>query len=128
LLAEDNRTNQRLVRHVLEKLGAWVGVAENGREAVDTALAARERGETYDVILMDIQMPGMDGHAAARELRRCGYEGPIIALTAHAMESDRDAALDAGCNDHCTKPIDRHQLVAAILAQLAHRDAPVLPA
>ncbi len=127
LLAEDNRTNQRLVRHVLEKLGAWVGVAENGREAVDTALAARERGETYDVILMDIQMPGMDGHAAARELRRRGYEGPIIALTAHAMESDRDAALDAGCNDHCTKPIDRHQLVAAILGQLSRRDAPVQP-
>ncbi|MBM4116640.1 response regulator [bacterium] len=124
LLAEDNRTNQRLVRHVLEKLGAWVGVAENGREAVDTALAARERGEAYDIILMDIQMPGMDGHAAARELRRCGYEGPIIALTAHAMERDREAALEAGCNDHCTKPIDRHQLVAAILTQVARQNAP----
>ena len=128
LLAEDNRTNQRLVRHVLEKLGAWVGVAENGREAVDTALAARERGEAYDIILMDIQMPGMDGHAAARELRRRGYEGAIIALTAHAMERDRDAALEAGCDDHCTKPIDRHQLVAAILNQLARRNAPVQPA
>ncbi len=127
LLAEDNRTNQRLVRHVLEKLGAWVGVVENGREAVDTALAAREREEPYDVILMDIQMPGMDGHAAARELRRRGYEGPIIALTAHAMERDREAALDAGCDDHCTKPIDRHQLVAAILGQLARRGAPVPP-
>lgn len=124
LLAEDNRTNQRLVRHLLEKLGAWVGVAENGREAVDTALAARERGEPYDVVLMDVQMPGLDGHAAARELRRHGYDGPIIALTAHALERDREAALDAGCDDHCTKPIDRHQLVAAIITQVARRNAP----
>ena len=118
LLAEDNRTNQRLVRHVLEKLGAWVGVVENGREAVDTAIAARDRGETYDVVLMDIQMPGMDGHAATRELRQRGYEGPIIALTAHAMDSDRAAALEAGCDAHCTKPIDRGALISTILAHV----------
>jgi len=118
LLAEDNRTNQRLIRRILEKLGAWVGIVENGREAVDAALAAAGRGEMYDAVLMDIQMPGMDGLEATRELRAQGYAGPIIALTAHAMEMDRQACLDAGCDDHCTKPVDRHKLVAAILGQI----------
>ena len=119
LLAEDNRTNQRLIRRILEKLGAWVGIVENGREAVDAAMAAAERDEMYDAILMDIQMPGMDGLEATRELRARDYDGPIIALTAHAMEMDRQACLDAGCDDHCTKPVDRHKLVAAILGHVS---------
>ncbi len=118
LLAEDNRTNQLLIRHILEKLGAWVAVVENGAQAVDSAMAALDRKDPFDVILMDIQMPGMDGHEATRELRRRNYEGPIIALTAHAMESDREACLAAGCDDHCTKPVDRAKLVESILAQL----------
>ncbi len=118
LVAEDNRTNQLLIRHILEKLGAWVAVVENGAQAVDSAMAALGRNEPFDVILMDIQMPGMDGHEATRELRRRNYEGPIIALTAHAMESDRKACLEAGCDDHCTKPVDRAKLVEAILVQL----------
>ncbi len=122
LLAEDNRTNQRLIRHILEKLGAWVAVVENGRQAVDSAMAALDRGDAFDMILMDIQMPGMDGHEATRELRRRDYAGPIIALTAHAMIKDREACLAAGCNDHCTKPVDRVQLVEAILAQLTPVD------
>jgi CheY-like chemotaxis protein len=123
LLAEDNRTNQRLIRHILEKLGAWVAVVENGRQAVDAAMSAWDRDESFDMILMDIQMPGMDGHEATRELRRRNYEGPIIALTAHAMESDREACLEAGCNDHCTKPVDRVKLVESILAQLTPAEA-----
>lgn len=118
LLVEDTLVNQRLIRHILTGKGATVDVAENGRLAVDMALRTfRPLPEEpavapYDVILMDMQMPELDGYAATHLLREKGYAGPIVALTAHAMADDRRACLEAGCNDHITKPIDRERLFA----------------
>ncbi len=121
LLAEDSLDNQRLIEHILQRAGAVVTVAENGRIAVDQALAALDGGAPFDVILMDMQMPELDGYEATRELRRSGYTGAIIALTAHAMSHLRARCFDAGCDDFATKPLDRPKLFAALDRQLAAR-------
>jgi len=98
LLAEDGKDNQLLISTILRKAGAQVELAANGREAFDRAMAAMSAGGSYDAILMDMQMPEMDGYEATRQLRTGGYTGPIIALTAHAMAEDRAKCLAAGCD------------------------------
>jgi signal transduction histidine kinase/CheY-like chemotaxis protein len=114
LVAEDGPDNQVLLRFFMTKAGAEVTLADNGRIAVDLALAAERDGQPFDAILMDMQMPVQDGYAATRELRRAGYTRPIVALTAHAMQHDRELCLQAGCDAFATKPLDRLGLIDLI--------------
>ncbi len=111
LLVEDNEINQQVAREILEKAGVKVTVASDGGEAVELA-----RRNEFDAVLMDIQMPVMDGFAAAAAIRSEERLGdlPIIAMTAHAMAGDREKSLEAGMNDHVTKPIDPISLIATL--------------
>jgi CheY-like chemotaxis protein len=123
LLAEDGPDNQLLITHILKKAGAVVELAEDGREAMGKASAALRTGVPFDIILMDMQMPEVDGYHATGQLRSQGYTGPIIALTAHAMATERQKCVDAGCNDYATKPIDRPALFETILKYAPVRSA-----
>jgi CheY-like chemotaxis protein len=107
LVADDCPDNQDLVSFVLRKAGAKVMLADHGQQAVEMALWAKQRGQPYHVVLMDMQMPVLDGYAATRCLRARGYQGAIIGLTAHAMREELDRCLAAGCDAYATKPIDR---------------------
>jgi PAS domain S-box-containing protein len=109
LLAEDGIDNRELIQAVLQKAGAEVETAENGREAV-----AKAEVRAFDIILMDMNMPEMDGYTATALLREHGLRQPILALTANAMAGDTERCLAVGCNEHLTKPIDRIQLIRTI--------------
>ena len=111
LLAEDSVDNQRIISLILRSAGFQVTVAENGQVACEKALAALQEGKPYDMILMDMQMPVMEGCEATRRLRKAGYSRPIVALTAHATVTDRRQCLEAGCDFYVTKPVNRAELL-----------------
>lgn len=113
LLVEDNLDNQQLFKLLLDKTGANVQVASNGKEAVDAAMA-----KPFNLIFMDMQMPIMDGVEATRVLRQKGYDGSIISLTANAMKQDREACFEAGCNDYITKPVSEKTLYDTVYEYL----------
>ncbi|WP_425260800.1 PAS domain-containing protein [Rubrivivax sp. RP6-9] len=116
LLAEDNPVNQEVALELLRVAGLQVDVASDGHEAVAMVL----RGD-YDAVLMDVQMPALDGLAATRALRQRGHAGPVIAMTANAFGEDRAACLAAGMDDHVPKPVDPEQLYATLQRWLPQR-------
>lgn len=115
LLVEDSEDNQDIFTYFLEGAGAEVELAKNGLEAVQKAL---HEDHDYDAVLMDIQIPGIDGKEASRRLRRQGFSKPIIALTAHAMAEEKQSCLQAGCNGQITKPVDRTSLLSQLSSYL----------
>ncbi len=120
LIAEDNEINSLLARSLLVKLGHWPSTAANGAAALDAWTAARNAGAPFDLVLMDLHMPGLDGLEAARRIRAAEGDTrrrtPIIALTANAYAEDRDACLKAGMDGFLIKPLDREQLIGALNA------------
>jgi CheY-like chemotaxis protein len=121
LVAEDTVELQLLERRILEALGATVSVVNNGKLALEAAM-----GRPFDLILMDMQMPEMDGIEATEALRANGYSGPIVALTANVMQKHRDAFNQAGCDAFLGKPIDKQELKALLKQYLSCQ--PIQPA
>ncbi len=109
LLVEDGETNRRLIQVILGEAGVDVAVAVNGKQGVEKAQQSH-----FDAILMDMQMPVMDGYQASRRIREHGLTIPIVALTAHAMKGDREKCLQAGCTDYLTKPIRTQELLECL--------------
>jgi CheY-like chemotaxis protein len=117
LLAEDNPVNQKIALRQLKKLGYDADLANNGVEVID---AVRRGG--YRAILMDCQMPEMDGYEATRQLRTLGSKLPIIAMTANAMQGDREACLAAGMDDYISKPVRVVELEAALARAVSPKE------
>lgn len=114
LLAEDSPDSQRLIAHHLRRAGAEVVPANDGNEAFSMASTSMADSEShFDVILMDVEMPGIDGYEATRRLRELGYDRPIIILSAHALSDSQNRGLQAGADDYLTKPIDPARLIDA---------------
>lgn len=118
LLVEDAPDNQVLIGRFLKMAGAQVEIANNGKEAI-----AKIGADQFDLLLMDLQMPVMDGYEATEMLRKCGYEKPIIALTAHALKEERLRCLASGFNDHIGKPVNRSVLLESIARQCGKASA-----
>ena len=110
LLAEDVPDVHLVLGCILRKFNLQVEIAEDGRVACNMAQKSKADGSPYDLILMDIQMPRMNGYEATRWLRHYGWQGPIVALTAHAIVGDREKCLEAGCNDYLSKPVNAKEL------------------
>ena len=109
LVVEDNENNLYLIRYILEKNGYEVIIAINGIDGVEMATHAKP-----DLVIMDIQLPDIDGHEATRRIRAAGSELPIIALTSYALAGDKEKALAAGCTGYLTKPINPETIVSEI--------------
>src|SRR5262249_20222543 len=119
LVAEDNEANREVIALMLKRTDAEVVVSCNGQEAIDQAVAARDAGRPFDILLMDMQMPILDGYAATRELRHLGFRQPIVALTAYAGDESREECLRFGCDAHVSKPIDWDELLEMIAQKMA---------
>lgn len=125
LLVEDDHDHRPLLALMLRKAGANVTVAENGKLAIESVRAAHAAGKPFDIIVMDLQMPVLDGVTATRELRSGGFTNPIIALTARNIANDRDQCAAAGCNGFLSKPVTRVDLVRLLATHLkSSRAAP----
>jgi signal transduction histidine kinase/ActR/RegA family two-component response regulator len=128
LVAEDGPDNQRLLSFHLRRAGAEVEIVSNGREAVERATDAAARGTPFDLVLMDMQMPVLDGYSATSLLRQQGYPGRIVALTANAMKGDRDKCIQVGCDDYLPKPVEAQRLLALVDSARTGGVLPPMPA
>jgi signal transduction histidine kinase/ActR/RegA family two-component response regulator len=117
LLAEDSPDNQVLINHYLRATGAKIEIANNGQEAVEKNLI-----NNFDLVLMDIQMPVMDGFRALAELRAQGFKKPVIAVTAHAMKEERERAFQAGFTNYLTKPLNKNMLLSVLEKALLEKN------
>jgi CheY-like chemotaxis protein len=123
LLAEDNQANQKLMSYRLSQAGAEVVAVGNGKEALDRTNEAALAGHPFDAVIMDMQMPVLDGYEAVRQLRDRGFTEPIIAVTAFAMPDDRDECLGLGCDDFISKPIQWDRFLARLARLLPAKKA-----
>ncbi|QDV45562.1 Autoinducer 2 sensor kinase/phosphatase LuxQ [Stieleria neptunia] len=114
LIVDDRQDIRFLSRHILTKAGATVDECEDGVQAVEHLSACLKTGDCPDLILLDMQMPNLDGYSTSKKLREIGYRGPIIALTADAMQGDMNKCLEAGCNDYLSKPIDAAKMIRVV--------------
>jgi CheY-like chemotaxis protein len=114
LLAEDNHDLQQVFAHQLTLLGLEVVSVTNGRDAVDSTLAAYHEAHPFDLVLMDLEMPVIDGYEATRRIRDSGFLGPILALSGHSTEDHRAESLEIGCDDCLYKPLDWNQLARLV--------------
>ncbi len=122
LVAEDQADNQKLIKIMLESAGCEVTLADNGLNAVDTFISSPY---FFDLILMDIQMPEMDGFGALHAIREKGFNIPIIALTAHASKEYREECIASGMDDYLSKPIRKEALMATLIKYAKKDKAPV---
>lgn len=120
LLAEDDPDTGRLMAHILQKVGMEVTRADDGEEALRYALSSQEKGSPFDVVLMDLQMPKLDGYSAASTLRYKGYSGPIIALTGRPLDEDHNIYKEAGCNYFIVKSEVHKKLLRLISRCVGH--------
>ena len=118
LVVDDRRDIRFLSNHILTSAGGKVEEAEDGVLAIQTVTKATTEGIVFDLILLDMQMPNMDGYETAKELRKIGYSGPIIALTADAMQGDMNRCIECGCNDYLSKPINKAKLLEKVSEML----------
>ena len=118
LVVDDAQCTQRIICSFLGKMDMKAETVENGQTACEMAEKSKAEGSPYDLILMDIQMPIMNGYDAARRLREHGWEGPIVAVTAYSTAADREKCVEAGCDDHLSKPITETALRNVITRHL----------
>jgi PAS domain S-box-containing protein len=114
LVVDDRRDIRHLSRRILTGVGASVTEAEDGQVAIQTVMQSIAEGKTFDLILLDMQMPRLDGYETAKRLRSLGFGGPIIALTADAMQGDMSRCIASGCNDYLSKPIDKSVMLKLV--------------
>lgn len=116
LVVDDAKDNRILLQHILKKTGASIEFAMDGQQAVDAITKAIDEHTPFDLVLMDMQMPVMDGYLATVKIREKGITTPVIAVTAHALEGDRQDCLDAGCDEYHTKPINKQLLIETCIS------------
>jgi CheY-like chemotaxis protein len=123
LVVDDSEVIRKLLDLMLTRWGGHVDCAEDGVAGYEKASVAHSRGLPYDLMLLDMSMPRMDGYDTARKLRREGYCGRIVALTAHALAGDREKCMLAGCDSYLTKPVDRTEFRRVVLMELQRRSS-----
>jgi len=123
LLAEDDPDHGPLLSLILAKAGAQVTVAKNGAEAVEMAEEAYDDKRPFDIILMDMQMPVLDGYGATQKIKQTDSETPILAVTARAFDKERNKCFEVGCDDFIAKPVETDKLISSVATQLKKTSA-----